>query len=159
MITPLRGEEEHGWYTATEVPATAGGLGSERWAFIPHNLLPHLKWLTDPDYTHVYYVDLKPKVTDVRIFSDDANHPNGWGTILIGGMRLGGGPYTFSEDFDNNAGTPDEQRTFRSAYFVLDITVPNSPVFLGEFTDPDLAFTTSYPAISRLEDNGRVSKP
>jgi type IV pilus assembly protein PilY1 len=144
-------KEEHGWYTPTEVPATPGGLGFERWAFIPQNLLPHLKWLTDPDYTHVFYVDLKPKVTDVRIFNDDAVHPNGWGTILIGGMRLGGGPYTFKEDFDHDAGTPDEQRTFRSAYFVLDITVPGSPVFLGEFTHPDLALTTSYPAISRLE--------
>ena len=153
------GKEEHGWYSATEVPATPGDLGYERWAFIPSNLLPHLKWLTTPDYTHVYYVDLKPKVTDVRIFNDDATHPNGWGTILIGGMRLGGGPYTFSEDFDNNPGTPDEVRTFRSSYFVLDITVPGSPVFLGELTDPDMAFTTSYPAISRLEGNEGFQNP
>ena len=152
-------DEEHGWYDATEVPASPGGLGFERWAFIPQNLLPHLKWLTDPDYTHVFYVDLKPKVTDVRIFNDDANHPNGWGTILIGGMRLGGGPYTFKEDFDNNAGTADEQRTFRSSYFILDITVPNNPVFLGEFTHDDLGFTTSYPAISRLEATEGFQSP
>ena len=153
------GREEHGWYTATEDPPSPGGLGYERWAFIPHNLLPHLKWLTDPDYTHVYYVDLKPKVTDVRIFNDDADHPNGWGTILIGGMRLGGGPYTFSEDFDNNPATPNELRTFRSSYFVLDITVPDSPVFLGELTHPDLAFTTSYPAISRVEATKGFQNP
>ena len=134
------GKEEHGWYSTTEVPATPGDLGYERWAFIPQNLLPHLKWLTDPDYTHVYYVDLKPKVTDVRIFNDDANHPNGWGTILIGGMRLGGGPYTFSEDFDNDgviepdegdAGGKTNPWTFRSAYFVLDITVPEQPRLPG----------------------------
>jgi len=143
------GKKEHGWYSVTEVPATTEDLGDERWAYIPYNLLPHLKWLTDPDYTHVYYVDLKPKVTDVRIFTADANHPNGWGTILIGGMRLGGGEYTFTEDFDDNGST--EERTFRSAYFVLDITVPNNPVLLGEFTDANLAFTTSYPAIARLE--------
>ena len=145
------GQEEHGWYSATEVPATSEDLGDERWAYIPYNLLPHLKWLAYPNYTHVYYVDLKPKITDVRIFADDANHPNGWGTILIGGMRLGGGEYTFTEDFDNNLGTPDEERIFRSAYFVLDITVPDSPVFLGEFTDAKMAFTTSYPAIARIE--------
>ncbi|KPJ57599.1 MAG: hypothetical protein AMJ42_04650 [Deltaproteobacteria bacterium DG_8] len=143
-------KEEHGWYSATEVPATTGQeLGDERWAYIPYNLLPHLKWLTDPDYTHVYYVDLKPKVTDARIFANDANHPNGWGTILIGGMRQGGGEYTFTEDFDGNGST--EERTFRSAYFALDITIPDSPVFLGEFTDENLGFTTSYPAIARLE--------
>jgi type IV pilus assembly protein PilY1 len=144
-------KEEHGWYTTTEVPATSQALGDERWAYIPYNLLPHLKWLTDPDYTHVYYVDLKPKVTDVRIFSNDADHPNGWGTVLIGGMRLGGGEYTFSADFDHNPGTPNQQRTFRSAYFVLDVTVPNNPVLLGEFTDDNMGFTTSYPAVARLE--------
>jgi len=32
-------------------------LGDELWGFIPKQLLPHLKWLTDPNYTHVYYVD------------------------------------------------------------------------------------------------------
>ena len=159
---------EHGWYSAAEDPVTPGDLGSERWAFIPFNLLPHLKWLADPDYTHVYYVDLKPKVTDVRIFNDDANHPNGWGTILIGGMRLGGGTYSFSEDFDDdgaveadegNPGGKTNPWIFRSAYFVLDITVPSNPVFLGEFTDPNLAFTTAYPAISRLEANSGFQNP
>ncbi len=165
---PATLEEEHGWYSTTEVPATAEGLGDERWAFIPFNLLPHLKWLTDPDYTHVYYVDLKPKVTDVRIFNDDVNHPNGWGTILIGGMRLGGGVYTFNEDFDGDGiveadeGDPGGKTnpwTFRSAYYVLDITVPNNPVFLGEFTDKDMNFTTSYPAISRLEQTKGFQSP
>jgi len=147
--TATTGKEEHGWYSANEVPATTQGLGAERWAYIPYNLLPHLKWLIDPNYTHVYYVDLMPKVTDVRIFSSDANHPNGWGTILIGGMRLGGGERKFPEDFDDDGSS--EERTFRSAYFILDITVPNNPVLLGEFTDANMAFTTSYPAIVRLE--------
>jgi type IV pilus assembly protein PilY1 len=34
---------------------------------------------------------------------------------------------------------------------VLDITVPNDPDLLAEFTDEELGFTTSYPAIARLE--------
>jgi type IV pilus assembly protein PilY1 len=153
------GKEEHGWYSTTEDPTTSEALGDERWAYIPYNLLPHLKWLTDPDYTHVYYVDLKPKVSDVRIFSSDADHPNGWGTIMIGGMRLGGGEYAFTEDFDNNPDTPDEQRTFRSAYFALDITVPNSPVLLSEVTDTNLGFSTSYPAIVRLESTEGFQNP
>jgi type IV pilus assembly protein PilY1 len=33
------GSVEHGWYSATEVPATSGELGSERWAYIPYNVL------------------------------------------------------------------------------------------------------------------------
>lgn len=159
-------KEEHGWYSTVEYPPTTDeGLGDERWAYIPYNLLPHLKWLTRPDYTHVYYVDLKPKVTDARIFYDPATgdsddyHPNGWGTILIGGMRLGGGEYTFTEDFDNDPGTPDEERTFRSAYFAMDITVPNNPELLAEVTDPNMGFTTSYPAIARVETNEGFQNP
>ena len=45
------------------------GLGEEVWGFVPYHLLPQLQWYTRTDYTHVSYVDLKPKVTDVRIFT------------------------------------------------------------------------------------------
>ncbi|MEO7860044.1 MAG: hypothetical protein ABIU05_06290, partial [Nitrospirales bacterium] len=59
---------EHGWYTKNATDNSSGqALGDELWGFIPYQLLPHLKWLTQADYTHVYYVDLKPKVTDVKI--------------------------------------------------------------------------------------------
>jgi type IV pilus assembly protein PilY1 len=82
---------EHGWFTTNPTDNSSGAaLGTEQWAYIPYQLLPFLGFLTDPSYTHVYYVDLKPKITDARIFPPDADHPNGWGTILIGGMRLGG---------------------------------------------------------------------
>jgi type IV pilus assembly protein PilY1 len=78
--------------------------GAELWAFVPQELLPQLKWSAAQDYTHVAYMDLKPKVTDARIFCDSGNpnstcwtgqsasgtHPAGWGTILIAGMRYGG---------------------------------------------------------------------
>jgi len=54
--------------------------GDEIWAYIPQNLLPHLKWLADPAYidgTHVYYVDLKPRIFDARIYegAGDSDHP------------------------------------------------------------------------------------
>lgn len=82
---------EHGWFTRTPTDNSAGPLlGDELWGFIPQQLLPHLQWLTRTDYQHVYYVDLQPTIADVRIFTPDVDHPNGWGTILIGGMRLGG---------------------------------------------------------------------
>ena len=88
-------------------PGSSSGClprGAELWAFVPQELLPHLKWSAAQDYTHVAYMDLKPKVTDARIFCDSLNpnttcwtgqsatgtHPAGWGTILIAGMRLGG---------------------------------------------------------------------
>ena len=154
-------KEERGWYSSDPNAASSGGIGDERWAYIPYNLLPHLKWLTRRDYTHVDYVDLKPKVTDARIFTDgagnpiDSDHPEGWGTILIGGMRLGGGSISIIDDF----GSGTKTRCFKSAYFALDITVPDNPRLLWEFTHPELGFTTSYPAIVRVEANKGVDQP
>jgi type IV pilus assembly protein PilY1 len=151
---------EHGWYSNTTTADGRGvNIGDELWGFIPQELLPHLQWLLNPAYTHVYYVDLKPKVTDVRIFPNDADHPGGWGTILIGGFRLGGScgncttqgtPMTFADNFDNVAGV-DAARTFLSSYFVLDVTNPDKvPTLLWSFSDPNLGLTTSYPAVARV---------
>jgi type IV pilus assembly protein PilY1 len=136
-------------------PSFSGGgklLGEELWAFIPRELLPHLKWLTDPNYTHVYYVDLKPKIVDVRIFTSEFNNPNGthpygWGTILIGGLRFGGKEICVTDDF----GSGTEDRIFRSSYFALDITDPEQPPkLLWTFTHSNLGLTTSYPAVLRV---------
>ncbi len=88
-------------------------IGSELWAYIPYNLLPHLRFLTSPDYEHMYYNDLTPKVFDAKIFtpeptcsgadgalSDGCIHPHGWGTVLVTGMRFGGGLYPKSRTWD-----------------------------------------------------------
>ena len=56
-------------------------LGTELWAYAPMNLLPHLKWLRESDYPHVYYMDGEPLVFDANIFADDNDHPGGWGTV------------------------------------------------------------------------------
>jgi type IV pilus assembly protein PilY1 len=130
-------------------PGPGHTLGEELWAFIPQPVLPHLKWLTRTDYTHVYYVDLKPKVTDAKIFAADADHPGGWGTILIGGLRFGGGPMDVTDNFGSGA----ETRTFKSGYFVLDITNPEKPpVLLWATSNLNMGFTTSYPAVARVTD-------
>jgi len=149
---------EHGWFTRTPADNSGGPvLGQELWGFIPYQLLPHLQWLANASYTHVYYVDLKPKITDARIFTPDADHPGGWGTILIGGFRLGGScgectsttggtPMTVTADF----GSGIQTRTFYSAYFILDITNPERPpVLLWSYSAPDQGFTTSYPTVVR----------
>ncbi len=127
-------------------------LGDELWGFIPREALPHLKWLTDPNYTHVYYVDLKPKITDAKIFSCDGTHVGApgdttcWGTILIGGMRYGGKTI------------PTEVGNFRSTYFALDITDPEqTPTLLWTFdtTDAgatDLGLTLSYPTVAKVKE-------
>ncbi|MFP4611154.1 MAG: pilus assembly protein, partial [Thiohalophilus sp.] len=128
-------------------------LGAELWAYVPKNLLPHLRWLTEPDYPHIYYMDGKPQSFDVNIFPDDDDHPNGWGTILVVGMRLGGGKLDVNYDADT-----DVDYTAQSAYVILDITNPEDPPeLLAEFTDADLGFTTSAPQIAvrrQADENG-----
>lgn len=146
---------EHGWFTKNPTDNSGGpNLGAELWGFVPYQLLPQLQWLARTDYTHVYYVDLKPKVSDVRIFTPDADHPDGWGTILIGGFRMGGSCGSCMA----GGGAPPmtamiggSSRTFYSAYFVLDITNPEvEPKLLWVFTDSGLGLTTAYPAIARV---------
>ncbi|MCD6418767.1 hypothetical protein J7M00_08300 [bacterium] len=116
-------------------------LGEEVEAIIPFDLLPHLQWLSNPDYCHVYYVDLKPKAFDAKIFNNDSKHPNGWGTVLVCGMRFGGSEYVIPN-----------YNTYRSAYLALDITDPDDIEFMWEANDEDLAFTTCYPAAAKVGD-------
>lgn len=156
------------------LPGGYGGLsiGDEIWAYIPQNLLPHLKWLADPAYegaNHIYYVDLKPRIFDARIYegASDGSHPlnalwnsmdadqkadrpNGWCTVLVGGMRFGGGSITVTGDFDND--TNSEDRTFSSAYFAIDITDPLEPILLWENSYSGLGFTTSFPAVIKIDE-------
>ncbi|NWF72617.1 MAG: hypothetical protein HXY51_06160 [Nitrospirae bacterium] len=149
------GVVEHGWYTKNPTDNSSGRpLGDELWGYIPYQLLPQLQWLTRADYSHVYYVDLKPTVADVRIFTPDADHPNGWGTILIGGFRMGGSCGSCASGTGaspmtvNISGT---NRNFYSAYFVLDITNPDvNPKLLWSFSDAGLGLTTAFPTVMRV---------
>ena len=147
-------------------------LGDELWAYIPYNLQPHLKCLTDPKYKHKYYVDGPPRIFDVRIFEDDDVHPGGWGTILVGYMRFGGAPTPADE-----SGTLDDKRQFVSAYFILDITDPERPpILLAEMTMPgttvnhdgnldtdevgyaNLGYTTAMPSVVAMRDDAGKSE-
>jgi type IV pilus assembly protein PilY1 len=147
----------------------APNLGAELWAFIPQDLLPQLRWMTTANYDHMYYVDLKPMITDARIFTPDVDHPGGWGTILIGGFRLGGSctncrgnkavPRVVNADFNYDGDITDtgsdtagsDYRVFLSSYFVLDVTNPEKePRLLWVFRDKDLGLTTAEPAVLRV---------
>ena len=152
------GTVEHGWYTKNPTDNSSGpNLGAELWSFIPQELLPHLQWLARVDYTHVYYVDLKPTITEARVFTPDADHPGGWGTILIGGFRMGGscGQCAAASGAPPMTATiGGTSRTFYSAYFALDVTNPEvSPKLLWVFTDSGLGLTTSYPSVVRMNPN------
>ena len=114
--------------------------GQETLVYIPGSVFSAnagegLHSLTDPDYVHRYYVDLRPVITDA-IVNDE------WASVLIGGLRAGG-----------------------RGYFALDVTNPateapetsDTSVVLWEFTDADdgaLGHTFSRPTIALLE-NGK----
>jgi Tfp pilus tip-associated adhesin PilY1 len=137
-------------------------LGQEAWAFIPDNLLPHLRWLADKNYTHVFYVDGSPVITDVQLWSsgtasktcqagtpastdiDTSGHVCGWGTVMVVPFRLGGG---YIQVDTIGAGKSTDTQTSNSAYVLLDVTDPEiAPTVLGEITTG--SFTTGAPGFA-----------
>lgn len=150
----------------TGMCASDADIGKEMWAFIPKNALPYLKYLHDPDYCHINSVDLAPVIFDASIEGPattctEANYWNcpknvkSWRTILIGGMRFGGGckdtTYAVSAADPLGVKVPVTGQGY-SSYFALDITDPENPQLLWEFTSPDhdLGFSTAGPAIVRI---------
>ncbi len=124
-------------------------IGTELWAFIPEDLLPQLKWLSFQGYTHVDYVDLTPKVFDAKIFTPDSVHINGWGTILVCGLRFGG---KFIWTYHDGVA-----RYFYPCFFAIDVTQPRHPRLLWERILPpekgtNTIFATSFPAVVKEGD-------
>ncbi|GFO58061.1 hypothetical protein GMST_03860 [Geomonas silvestris] len=171
----------------TKATLSGTNLGREEWAFIPKQFLPYLKYSQDPAYQHLYAVDGRTLLVDASIgditgcTKDDywtCDKPtnlkvttaagnldpnlNTWRTIVIGGMGLGGASSASSSTNKVTTPTTDPADTSKalgySSYFALDITDPANPQLLWEFSNPDLGFATSGPAIVRLggpQKNGR----
>ncbi len=128
-------------------------LGEELWGYIPYHTFPYLKYLANPAYCHIYYNDLSVRLVDVSTNGNptDTRTSASWKTVLLGGMRYGGGC---------TGGTPGPAmaNVGFSSYYALDITDPMNPVPLWEFSDPDMGFASSFPAILRTgakAENGR----
>jgi len=117
--------------------------GVEKLAFIPSTVFPNLKRLSDPAYSHLFYVDGPPNMGDA--YFDDK-----WHTVLVGGLNKGG-----------------------KSVYALDVTDPDdfleskaADVILWEFTDtktapkgdPDLGYTYSQPAVVRLHPSGSTGR-
>lgn len=99
--------------------------GEEKFAYVPNLVFAGLKSLTDPAYTHRYFVDGPPVVGDVYL--DGA-----WKTILVGTLGAGG-----------------------KGIFALDITDPDTfgeSKVLWEFTHADLGYVLGPPVIGRMQD-------
>jgi type IV pilus assembly protein PilY1 len=144
-------------------------LGKEMWAFIPKNALPYLKYIGDPDYCHLYTVDLSPYIFDASMARDtsvsqpaecndteywDCNKTvESWRTILIGGMRYGGACRGTTAACTDCVKTPVDvggTSLGYSSYFALDVTDQQNPQLLWEFTHPELGFATTGPSVVRI---------
>ena len=140
-------------YNAGEV------IGYELWAYIPQSLLPHLKWLPSEDYSHTYYIDMKPKIFDAQINPDeyrytDTDAEKNWGTFLLVGFNLGGGHIQAKEDFNYDGDNTDtgDLRDFYPTYVLMDVTEPRHPELVWERSYDNLQATAATPAIVRVGD-------
>jgi type IV pilus assembly protein PilY1 len=154
-------------------------LGKEEWAFIPVNALPYLQYIRESSYCHLYYTDLTPYVLDASIcapgacsgdYWDQNKDVNSWRTIVIGGLRLGGAckdptdtnapigvADSCTKDINGDGSITNEDCVLTptsgsgySSYFALDITDPANPQVLWEFSNANLGYSTTGPAIVRI---------
>ena len=126
---------------------TGSGAGEEVFAYIPGALFSSttgegLHYLADQSYSHKFYTDLTPVVSDVYI-KRATGGSRAWRTLLLGGLR-GGGKGLFALDvsnpseFSNPSNNADE-------------------IVLWEFTDADdsdLGYVYGLPSIVMMA-NGK----
>jgi type IV pilus assembly protein PilY1 len=107
--------------------------GDEVWAFIPSFVMPNLYKLADTAYAnnHHFYVDGSPQMGDVYV--DTGGGTMEWRTIVVGGLNAGG-----------------------RGYYALDVTVPNQPKLLWEFSHNDLGLSYGNPIITKRKDGSWV---
>ena len=178
------GKLELGWSGQTssqKARITGTDPGKEEWAFIPKNALPYLKYIADQEYCHIYSVDLSPYIFDSSIGAPGSGDISGstkpedastWRTILIGGMKTGGACAATTtttatrpdvngdgnKDFVNTPVDVSGSSVGYSSYFALDVTDEDNPKLLWEFTNPQLGFASTGPAVVRVgagTDNGK----
>ena len=106
--------------------ADQASAGHEKWGFVPRFVMPKLAEIRDG---HRFTMDLSVMVSEVD--TSDGLVGTDWRTMLVAGQRKGG----------NN-------------YIALDVTDPDDPLPMWEFTDANLGQTWSRPAVARIEIEG-----
>ncbi|RIX80567.1 pilus assembly protein [Acidovorax cavernicola] len=104
--------------------ATNDTGGTELWAYVPSAVMPNLYKMADTSYgsKHQYSVDGAPVMGDIKVGTT-------WKTIVVGGLNSGG-----------------------RGYYALDITDPNDPKALWEFTNTNLGLSFGNPVIAKRSD-------
>ena len=94
-----------------------GVSGEELWAYIPSMVMDRMYRLADTDYAnrHEYFVNAAPVIGDIYIAPVAPATVGTWKTIIVGGLGAGG-----------------------RGYYALDITNPDSPSLLWEFSNDAL---------------------
>lgn len=164
---------EPGWPAGQKAALTGSDLGREEWAFVPKNALPYLRYLKEPGYPHLYYVDGSATLADASLGDPgscgrigywncpkDTAAGTNWRTVLIGGMGQGGATRapgdTCAEGATGSCVKAPRADAGFSSYFALDVTGQTAdgtgpaPSLLWEFSPPGLGFATSGPAILKL---------
>jgi type IV pilus assembly protein PilY1 len=78
-----------GMLHAFNAKVTGTGNGDEVFAYVPHTILNALDALTDPAYTHKYFVDGPPIAADAYFDADNDNDKE-WRTVAVGTLGAGG---------------------------------------------------------------------
>ncbi|MCX4193824.1 pilus assembly protein [Methylophaga sp. OBS1] len=110
--------------------------GVEEFAYIPSTLFEKLPALSDPDYSHRYYVDGSPTVIDA-FFSD-----NTWRTVLVSSLGAGG-QGIFALDVTDRSAFASEAGGAAKVLWEFD-----------DDNDRDMGFTIGQASIVRL-NNGQ----
>ena len=108
------------------------GTGEERFGFVPYSVFPKLEQLTDPGYTHTFYVDLTPTVK--------LNVPGGR-NILVGGLGAGGKGYFALDITGADSITAASTESSVQSMFMWE--------YPGQNSDPDLGVSMSKVSIVR----------
>ncbi len=110
--------------------------GVELFAFVPGSVFDNMQALSDPNYTHRYYVDGTPVALDAYFKTKGA-----WRTVLAGGLN-GGGQGIYALDVtDVPSGTESESIISQKLLWEFD-----------DSDDADLGYTFSRPNIVRLQN-------
>lgn len=120
------------------------GTGAEKLAYVPDAVIPNLKNLTSPGYTHRYFVDGSPK-------SGDAYINSAWKTVLLGTTGAGG-----KAVFALDVTAPD---SFGSSNVLWEISTTTSPT-ASDINDStgvagfqnNLGYTLPQPSLVRMYD-------